>query len=49
MARPAPGLVGTRSSGKEKGMSLEWFSSAIVAITGSTLFGRFEEGTPKWR
>ena len=30
-------------------MSLEWFSSAVVVATDFTLFGRFEEGTPKWR
>jgi hypothetical protein len=35
--------------GTEKGMSLEWFSSAAVVATGATLFGRFEEGTPKLR
>jgi hypothetical protein len=35
--------------GTEKGMSLEWFSSAAVVATGSTLFGLFEEGTPKLR
>ncbi len=30
-------------------MSLEWFASATVAVTGSTLFGPFEERTPKAR
>lgn len=27
----------------------KWFFSAAVVATGSTLFGRFEEGTLKWR
>ena len=49
MAWPAPRFVGTRMVGTEKGMSLEWFSSAAVVATGATLFGRFEEGTPKLR
>jgi hypothetical protein len=30
-------------------MSLEGLFSAIVVATGSTLFGHFEEGTPKLR
>jgi hypothetical protein len=30
-------------------MSSEWFFAAAVVATGSTLFGRFEEGTPKLR
>jgi hypothetical protein len=30
-------------------MSWEWFSSAAVVAAGSTLFGHFEEGAPKWR
>jgi hypothetical protein len=30
-------------------MSLEWFLSAVVSVTGSTLFGHFEEKTPRWR
>jgi hypothetical protein len=38
-----------RTAGKEKDTSLEWFFSAAVVATGSTLFGHFEEGAPKWR
>jgi hypothetical protein len=34
---------------KDKGMSLEWFFSAVVVATGSTLFGHFEEGATKAR
>ena len=30
-------------------MSSEWFFAAAVVTMGSTLFGRFEEGTPKLR
>ena len=30
-------------------MSLEWFFSAAVVTTGSTLFGHFEEGAPRSR
>ncbi len=30
-------------------MALEWFSAAMVAVTGSTLFGHFEKGTPRAR
>lgn len=30
-------------------MSLEWFFSAVVAATGSTLFGHFGEGVSKSR
>jgi hypothetical protein len=30
-------------------MALAWFSAAMVAVTGSTLFGPFEEGTPRAR
>jgi hypothetical protein len=30
-------------------MLSEWLFSAAVVATGSTLFGRFEGGTPKWR
>jgi len=41
---PAHGLAGT-----EKDTSLEWLCSAAVVATGSTLFGHFEEGTPKAR
>ena len=35
--------------GKVKDTVPEWFFSAAVVATGSTLFGRFEGGTPKWR
>jgi hypothetical protein len=28
---------------------LEWFCAAVVVAAGSTLFGHFEEGTPKVR
>jgi len=34
---------------REKDTSLEWLCSAAVVATGSTLFGHFEEGTPKVR
>jgi hypothetical protein len=30
-------------------MSLEWFVSAVLAATGLTVFGHFEEKTPLWR
>ena len=28
---------------------LAWFVSAVLAVTGITVFGRFEEKTPAWR
>ena len=28
---------------------MEWFCAAVVVAAGSTLFGHFEEGTPKVR
>jgi hypothetical protein len=36
------------TAGMEKHTSLEWSFSAAVVATGSTLFGHFGEGTPKW-
>lgn len=30
-------------------MSAEWFLSAVISVLGFTLFGHFEEKTPKWR
>jgi hypothetical protein len=29
--------------------SLEWVVSAVLAVAGITVFGHFEERTPKWR
>jgi hypothetical protein len=34
---------------RNNGVSLEWFFSAAVVAAGTTLFGHFEEGVPKWR
>jgi hypothetical protein len=28
---------------------LEWFLSAVLAVSGLTVFGHFEEKTPLWR
>lgn len=30
-------------------MSFEWFFSAVIAATGSTLLGHFGERVPKWK
>ena len=38
-----------RGIGANEGTALEWFFSAAVVAAGSTLFGHFEEGTPKVR
>jgi hypothetical protein len=38
-----------KGKGGNEGTSLEWFCAAAVVAAGSTLFGHFEEGTPKAR
>jgi hypothetical protein len=38
-----------RATNARRNADLEWFVSAVLAATGITVFGHFEEKTPGWR